>query len=249
MSKWKTIDSAPIGVAVWAKVEGNHPITGEPYEKAKVMFANHPTKGVVATHYGVNYPNWLPIEGDLNTTGNWPLTHWKPLKKSKWIVKNPKKLLLKEMSEKDTQEVFKAWREILPNNGYKTRLQVWDNYWEEWEIVCNSYYNLDSSKAYRVSLQPPSDEGEKRLSESKEEPLWELDWKQIDRRYKWAAVDLNGEVYVYGSLPDIRNNRYNGECWGGDDITFVSTNSAIKKPLENVEENWKNSLIKRPEGE
>lgn len=90
------------------------------------------------------------------------------------------------------------------------------------------------------------------MLDSKEEPLWELDWKQIDRRYKWAAVDLREDVYAYGSLPDIRNNRYNGECWAGDCIKFVGINSVssiIKKPLENVEENWKNSLIKRPEGE
>ena len=156
------------------------------------------------------------------------------------------------MVEEDAQEVFKAWREIPPNNWIETRLQAWDDYLEEWEIVDNLYYNLDSTKAYRVSRQPPSDEGEEQLSDSKEEPLWELDWKQIDRRYKWAAVDLSGEVYAYESLPDSRNNRYNGECWAVDCIKFVGMNSAssiIKKPLENVEENWKNSLIKRPEGE
>lgn len=130
MSKWKTIDSAPMGVTVWAKVEGVSSITGKPYEKCKVVL-NQMSGSIVARMEYEEAIDYLPIE-DSDTESCWPLTHWKPVKQSKWIVKNSGKLKLREMSEEDAYEVFKAWRKDVGADEKALYVYDWDGYWVEY---------------------------------------------------------------------------------------------------------------------
>ena len=67
----------------------------------------------------------------------------------------------------------------------------------------------------------------------------DIDWGNVDPKYKWAAMNSSGTVYVYSGEPFIGGDR---GIWGseGEYIQVEFTPSPPK-------EFWKETLTKRPE--
>lgn len=68
----------------------------------------------------------------------------------------------------------------------------------------------------------------------------DIDWDDINPRYKWAAMDYDGAVCIYDTKPvvDVGWNH-----WDND-----STHTYLKLSKTPPKEFWKETLTKRPEG-
>ena len=239
-SKWQPIDTAPIDITIWVKREGCS--LGRPYKKAKAVLS-HGVRGVIATKTKGSGHEGCPIKKYDGYSTCWPITHWKPVKQSNWIVKNSKHIPIKDMSIEDAAEVFDAWRELqyIPHSN----LQMWfelDNKW----IVVGAGWHLTPIDIFRVKRKKSIEEGQQEVLESADNPtpnvpLWEVDWEEIPREYEWAAVDENGRAWLYEERPYTVGNIW--DCHA--DMRELSIDEIVWV-LGDVENNWKYSLTKRP---
>ena len=67
----------------------------------------------------------------------------------------------------------------------------------------------------------------------------DIDWSDIDPKYKWAAMDSSGTVYVYSEEPFINDV---WDLWDNN-----SSHKAIRLLNTPQKEFWKETLTKRPE--
>ena len=66
----------------------------------------------------------------------------------------------------------------------------------------------------------------------------DIPWKHINRRWKWAAMDKSGSVYLYENKPSVGETYYKWACVSCDRHFNIQTDGI----------DWKRSLTKRPEG-
>ena len=66
-----------------------------------------------------------------------------------------------------------------------------------------------------------------------------LPWAELDARWKWAALDKNGAVYVYLECPDLGGNNWVTESSYLDITNLFAAFDPGNKP-------WNESLISRP---
>ena len=76
-----------------------------------------------------------------------------------------------------------------------------------------------------------------RTPQEDDTPIRGIPWLSVKDKYKWAAMDMSGAVYLYLEKPTLREVMWEGEELIGTD--------AFKFDLDGVE--WNTSLTKRPE--
>lgn len=102
-------------------------------------------------------------------------------------------------------------------------VEFYDNYCEKWVTTIVSYINLDAN--YRIK--------------SHELPITREMWAMIDKEWKWAAMDEEGDVWFYKEKP------YNtGDCWYAGSWGYTLNLLAID--TDGID--WRKSLTRRPEG-
>lgn len=104
-------------------------------------------------------------------------------------------------------------------------VEFYDNYCEKWVTAIVSYSYIDLDAKYRIK--------------SHELPITKEMWRMIDEKWKWAAMDEDGEVWFYKEKP------YNtGEGWHIDSWGYILNILAID--TDGID--WRKSLTRRPEG-
>lgn len=68
-----------------------------------------------------------------------------------------------------------------------------------------------------------------------------IPWEVIKPEYKWAAMDGDGEVYLYGEKP-----KHESDQWCISDGKAIMANSVINIDTAGID--WRESLTERPEG-
>ena len=66
-----------------------------------------------------------------------------------------------------------------------------------------------------------------------------IPWKYIDNRWRWMAMDSDGEWWVYGSRPVCDDKEWDSAAGGAS--------SLLCPP--GADRHWTQTLIERPEGE
>ena len=70
-----------------------------------------------------------------------------------------------------------------------------------------------------------------------------IDWTHVNEKFKWLAVDVNGEAYVYENEPKVGVDSY----WLCQEGTLYEVNGLASYTPGTCD--WKDSLIERPKGE
>ena len=70
-----------------------------------------------------------------------------------------------------------------------------------------------------------------------------IDWSQIKEEYKWLAADADEYTYVFKVEPELDESGY----WCSDGSAYFSVNGLVSYSRGTCD--WKDSLVKRPEGE
>lgn len=71
---------------------------------------------------------------------------------------------------------------------------------------------------------------------------WDIDWSEIDCKYNYVAVDMNGIVFAFRHEPELRKS---DGVWGGGPSNKRGDFKPIY-PNVPVGLDWTQSLIKRP---
>lgn len=93
----------------------------------------------------------------------------------------------------------------------------------DWSISTHDVICIDS--IYRIK--------------SHELPITREMWAIIDKKWKWAAKDSDGEVYFYTNNPSLENCFW--RCYFGE-------HSGCVLSIDTDDIDWRKSLTKRPEG-
>ena len=65
----------------------------------------------------------------------------------------------------------------------------------------------------------------------------EIDWENIDSEYKFAAIDKNGDVFLYKCKPELKSF-----FWASKSTHSVK----VMGKIENYKGDWQKSVIERP---
>lgn len=123
------------------------------------------------------------------------------------------------MNTKDKLDVMQAYLD-----GKEIQRSYYLNQWEEDELPSWNWADYQ----YRIKPEIP----QKQLV---------IPWEHIKPKYKWAAMDKDGELFVFVCSPKQENTLWWDQLEGGCESINV-----LNIDTDGVD--WKQSLIERPEG-
>lgn len=123
---------------------------------------------------------------------------------------------MKTLAEMNDQERLEVVRALIDG-----RLESY------WNGMTHATCAINAYAEYRIKPKPP-------------EPL-QIPWDAIDDKWRWAAADKDGAIWVYEDKPTAE-----GEEWRDDDGYFKRIDNILKN-VKRGTINWDQSLIKRPD--
>lgn len=190
-----------------------HKESGDLYEVAGLLWSNDAIAGNV-----LRFKNHL---------ANYPIVQYcraVPVKEQfEWVFENIGNVPFKDLQAEQMQLIVSAYTK--ENHVAEV---LYDGQWEEKHLRRNFDgtllpQNFFSESVYRVKR------------EVVETPL-DIPWEHVKEDFKYAAMDENGDVWVYEGLP-VRGS----EQWFGDVGIELKAINILTDGI-----NWKNSLTKRP---
>lgn len=130
----------------------------------------------------------------------------------------------KDCTEEEQLEIFKAF--------WEGRTQFWNECFEEWQE--NTI--LNPIKIYRV-IRPKEEDSSERAT-----PIKGIPWEVIDRKWNWAAMDMDGCICLYDNKPRRLSENW---AYAGTEDDYFYVQGYFKLDMTGVE--WTTSLTKRPE--
>lgn len=68
-----------------------------------------------------------------------------------------------------------------------------------------------------------------------------IPWEHIKPEYRWAAMDRDGEVYIYDAQPTICKIEF---FWGDNGSNYRAVDFLSSIDIEGID--WRDSLVERP---
>lgn len=131
-------------------------------------------------------------------------------------VPNHEKKAFRDMTPEERRAIVEAW---LSADG----AEVFHPHQEKW-IVLDENYGIAGFNAYRTRPRQLV-----------------IPWEHIKPEYKWAAMDADGEVYLYPEKPED-----GGDQWLPVEDDAIKANDVLNIDTTGID--WRESLTARPEG-